>query len=268
MARAKKETAIPGWVWPSLVAGLVLVAIGLFLSQDYGGLIVGLLDAVGLVLVLAGIIGLVLGLFGRRVDLWKVLLGVFVVLVAASMSVMLLSGDGGDEATEASEFGEPRVEGSLPSMPSSSPADATATGLATPTVIGGDFDGADVIIDEDGKAKAILFLAHWSPHCQNEVSRVQAWLNETGGVDGVDMYSVSTSISSARPNYPASEWLASEGWTIPVIRDDNDDTVVRSFGGGGYPYWVFANADGTVAMRTSGELAIVDLETIMRGLQQ
>jgi len=53
-----------------------------------------------------------------------------------------------------------------------------------------------------------------------------------------------------------------------VIRDDKDGTVVISFGGGGYPYWVFTNADGTVALRTSGELATADLEQIMNSLEQ
>ncbi len=166
-----------------------------------------------------------------------------------------------------SEYGEPQVEGLLPPMPATAPADTTATGMAAPTVTGQDFDGDEVVISDDGTAKAVVFLAHWCPHCQNEVPRVQTWLDETGGVEGVELYSVSTSMSSARDNFPASDWLASEGWTIPVVRDDKDDTVVRAFGAGGYPYWVFTNADGTVALRTSGELAIADLEQIMNSLE-
>ena len=30
------------------------------------------------------------------------------------------------------------------------------------------FDGADVAIANDGRAKLILFLAHWCPHCQEQ----------------------------------------------------------------------------------------------------
>lgn len=167
------------------------------------------------------------------------------------------------EEDQDTEYGDPIVNGSLPAMPEAVSADTSSTGLAAPTVIGQDFDGSEVVIASDGTAKAILFVAHWCRHCQAEIPRVQTWLNETGGVQGVDIYSVSTSASSGRSNFPASEWLASEGWTVPVIRDDKDNTVVQTFGGVGYPFWVFVNADGKVALRTSGELSIADLETVL-----
>jgi thiol-disulfide isomerase/thioredoxin len=196
----------------------------------------------------------------RSIPILGIIFGVIVVILIA----VVLFGN----SEPGSEYGDPQVEGLLPPMPGTAPADTTATGMAVPSVVGQDFDGSEVVISDDGTAKAIVFLAHWCPHCQNEVPRVQAWLDETGGVEGVDLYSVSTSMSSARENYPASDWLAREGWTSPVIRDDKDSTVVSSFGGGGYPYWVFTNADGTVALRTSGELAIADLEQIMNSLEK
>ncbi len=167
-----------------------------------------------------------------------------------------------------SEFGDPQIEGAgLPLMPPQSPIDETANGLAIPNVTGQDFDGNTVTIDRgDGRAKAIVLLAHWCSHCQAEVPRVQAYLNETGGVDGVDMYSVATSMNSAQANYPPSEWLEREGWTVPVIRDDKDNSVLAAYGSGGFPYWVFVNSDGTVALRTSGELQTEQLDGILRSL--
>jgi cytochrome c biogenesis protein CcmG/thiol:disulfide interchange protein DsbE len=167
------------------------------------------------------------------------------------------------------EYGEPTVEGaSLPLMPQNTTVDTSATGAAYPKVVGQDFEGDTVTIDSaDGRAKGILFLAHWCSHCQAEVPRVQAWLDETGGVEGVDFYSVSTSMSSGRDNYPPSEWLEREGWSVPVIRDDADNSALLSYGAGGFPYWVFVNADGTVAVRTSGELQIDQLETILASLE-
>jgi thiol-disulfide isomerase/thioredoxin len=168
------------------------------------------------------------------------------------------------------EYGSPEIEGaSLNVMPPQVTVDDTANGKQIPDVQGQNFGGDEVVIDRaDGSAKAIVFLAHWCPHCQAEVPRVQAWLDGGGGVDGVEMYAVATSMNSAQGNYPPSAWLEREGWTAPVIRDDKDNSVLRAYGSGGFPYWVFVNADGTVALRTSGELEIAQLESILNGLEQ
>jgi len=164
------------------------------------------------------------------------------------------------------EWGEPVIEGnSLPAMPNE-PQDLSATGLAYPKVSGENFDGDEVVIENDGRAKAIVFLAHWCPHCQAEVPRVNDWLNEGGGDEDVDFYSVSTSMNSAQPNYPPSEWLAPENWQVPIIRDDQAGSVHSAYGAGGFPFWVFTNSDGTVALRTSGELQIDQLAQIIASL--
>ena len=167
---------------------------------------------------------------------------------------------------DPSEYGEPEIEGELSAMPPEAGLDETATNSSSPTVHGQDFAGNNVAIEDDGRAKAIVFLAHWCPHCQTEVPRVQTWLEETGGVAGVDLYSVSTSMNSGAPNFPASAWLESEGWSVPVIRDDGEDSVHRAFGGGGFPFWVFVNADGTVAARVSGETTVEALEALLMAL--
>jgi thiol-disulfide isomerase/thioredoxin len=151
-------------------------------------------------------------------------------------------------------------------MPSNTPVDGTATGETAPTVVGEDFDGNEARIENDGRAKAIVFLAHWCPHCQNEVPAVQAWLDSGGGVEGVDMYSVATAMNSTKDNYPSSEWLDREGWTVPVIVDDVDDSVYRAHGAGGFPFWIFENSDGTVAVRVAGSTPIAELEQIMQSL--
>lgn len=164
-----------------------------------------------------------------------------------------------------SEYGEPTVEGqALPLMPQNQALDVSATGAEIPSVVGQDFDGSTVTIDpQDGRAKAIVFLAHWCPFCQQEVPSVQAWIDETGGDPDVDIYSVSTSMNSGRDNFPSSDWLEGEGWTPPVIRDDNENSVLLNYGAGGFPYWVFVNSDGTVAARTSGLLENAQLVQIL-----
>jgi len=167
-----------------------------------------------------------------------------------------------------SEYGNPTLSGnSLPPMPGTSQFDTTATGLAYPEVHGADFEGKPVAITNDGRAKAIVFLAHWCPHCQAEVPKVQKWLDDGGNVEGVDLYSVATATNSGRPNYPPSKWLEREGWTVPVIVDDQAASVHTAYGSGGFPFWVFTNSDGTVAVRSAGELPIDQFVKILESLK-
>ena len=199
---------------------------------------------------------------GSKTGLIAGIIGGIVVLALVAVVVF---------ATEevGAEYGDPVITGSaLPQMPQSAPIDVTATGLDAPEVIGQNFSGDEVQIVNDGKAKAIVFLAHWCPHCQVEVPKVQTWIDAGGGVEGVDIYAVATSMDSTRGNFPPSEWLATEGWSAPVVRDDNENSVLVAYGQGGFPFWTFVNADGTVALRASGEMQIDQLQLIMSGLEQ
>lgn len=81
------------------------------------------------------------------------------------------------------------------------------------------------------------------------------------------MYSVATAVEPTRGNYPPSRWLLQEGWTVPVVRDHSDDPILVAFGNGGFPFWVFTNSDGTVAVRVAGEIPIAELEAILMGLE-
>lgn len=164
------------------------------------------------------------------------------------------------------EYGDPQVSGRLSLMPPDTRVDTTATSEVSPTVIGQDFDGNEVRIENDGRAKAIVLLAHWCGFCQNEVPAVQAWLDSGGGVEGVDMYSIATAMDSNRDNFPPSAWFDREGWTVPVIRDDSNNSVHTAYGSGGFPFWVFVNSDGTVAFRLAGATTIDELELIMSEL--
>lgn len=188
--------------------------------------------------------------------------------VVGGIVVLLLVGAvllGTDEV--GSEYGEPTLTGTaLPPMPAEVRKDTSANGLASPLLSGVDYDNNPVAIENDGRAKGIVFLAHWCGNCQQEVPKVQSWLNAGGGVDGVDLYSVTTAVNSGRPNYPPSAWLQREGWTVPVIRDDQAGSAHRAFGGGGFPYWVFTNSDGTVALRVAGQISTDELASILESL--
>ena len=194
----------------------------------------------------------------RNIPVVGIAFGVIAILLVAAVTLGGNSGPGG-------AFGEPTVEGN-PLTQFRATAGDDSIGLQAPVITGEDFNGEAVTIGEPGTPTAVAFLAHWCSHCQAEVPRVQAWLDAGGGVEGVNIASVSTAVNSARGNYPPSEWLEREGWEPPVILDDSDSLAHASYGGGGFPYWVFLNADGTVAARSAGELDIGTLEAFMQSI--
>lgn len=147
-------------------------------------------------------------------------------------------------------------------------ADA-AIGRPMAALRGSTLAGAPLAIPtEDGKAKILIFLAHWCGHCQAEVPRVQAWIDAGSAPSNVDLYAISTSADPQRPNYPPAAWLARERWSVPTIADDGSGTLARAAGLGAFPFFVFVHADGTVARRTAGELSIADLEAILGTLRR
>ena len=85
-----------------------------------------------------------------------------------------------------------------------------AVGMAAPTLGSVDFEGRNVEVGgATGSPYALVFLAHWCPHCQAEVPRLVS-LAQNGQIEGIDVVGVVTGTSEANPNYPPSEWLARE----------------------------------------------------------
>jgi hypothetical protein len=83
---------------------------------------------------------------------------VFVVIAAALVAVVLLGG-GSDDTGEAIAYGPVEVTGSIARLPEGG-ADP-ALGAPMPEAVGADFAGNTVSIDNDGRPKLLLFLAHW-----------------------------------------------------------------------------------------------------------
>jgi cytochrome c biogenesis protein CcmG/thiol:disulfide interchange protein DsbE len=187
--------------------------------------------------------------------------GVALVVVVALGAAILLSRP--DENTNGMPL-DATVTVSGDSLPAfdGDPASDPAIGQAAPGLTGQDFDGNEVAITNDGRPKAILFLAHWCPHCQREVPVIQSYSDQTGFPDSVDIYSVATSYSPTQPNWPPSTWLEREGWTFPTLVDDSTSAAFQAFGQGGFPYYVLIDSNGRVALRMSGEqdpTALADL---------
>jgi hypothetical protein len=192
----------------------------------------------------------------------NVLIGIglaIVAIVIASIVVVAVAGTGGNDSSAANQVapvGAVTVEGA-PLTPFSDTASDPSVGAAVPEItaplLG---NGTEVTWANTGRPRMMVFLAHWCPHCQDDVDNLTDWL-EAGNelpTDRVDVQSVSTLVDEGRGNYPVSDWLEDEGWPYPTVIDDEANTIYTTFGGGGTPFWVFVNPDGTVAGRVGGEL--------------
>lgn len=204
------------------------------------------------------------------------------VIVAAVLAIVLSGGGqpsvGGSSSVPPSTAGgsavppgsggavaAPAIEGTpLPAFPGPGVSDP-AVGQPAPGVTGTDFDGTPVAITADGRPKVVIFLAHWCPHCQEEVPVVQAWVTAGGVPDGVDLIAVATAIDPAAPNHPPDAWLQREGWSSPVIADPTN-SVAQAYGLTAFPFWVYIDPDGAVRARVVGKLSVADLEAAIRGL--
>jgi cytochrome c biogenesis protein CcmG, thiol:disulfide interchange protein DsbE len=193
----------------------------------------------------------------------SVLLGavaVGVVAVAAVLAIVLTGGD--DPIARAPATSPVELTGApLPRL--ESPATDAAVGAPAPTLVGQSPEGQTISVDP-GHPKILLFLAHWCPVCQEEVRTVQRWLDEGRLPADVEFISVATGTDARRPNYPPAPWLAREGWTVPVILDDESSSAAAAFGLPAYPFWVFVDGNGTVVGRHVGALGAAELDQIVK----
>jgi cytochrome c biogenesis protein CcmG/thiol:disulfide interchange protein DsbE len=146
-----------------------------------------------------------------------------------------------------------------PLEPGVSIADDPARGMVAPVLVGENFAGDTVRVDPaaDGPT-LVLFLAHWCPHCNSEVPRVNE-LRDAGSLPAdLDVVAVSTAVDPTRPNFPPADWLDRLDWTFPVIADGVDMQAGRfigtsAYGVTGFPFATLVGSDGEVLARWSGE---------------
>ena len=199
----------------------------------------------------------------RTNPMWLVAGGVALVVVVAAVIALALA----SSQPSVAEPAQAAVVVSGTPLPAyASGQTDQAIGMPLPTLQGTDIDGLPMTIQADGRAKVIVVLAHWCPHCQGELPHLVEWLASDPLPDGVDLIGLSSEIDPARPNYPPSAWLAREGWTQPTMNDDAASTAYGALGHLATPGWVFVSADGTVYGRTTGELATDTLDQIIAQL--
>ena len=110
-----------------------------------------------------------------------------------------------------------------PLDPFDSSLDDLAVGKVAPVVSGESFDGTPIAFGGPTEnATLVVFLAHWCPHCNDEIPELLA-LDAAGELpDGLDVIGVSTAVDSTAPNYPPSDWVVEKGWEWPMMADDEN----------------------------------------------
>jgi thiol-disulfide isomerase/thioredoxin len=193
--------------------------------------------------------------------------GLAVLVVVAVIVALVVSGNGSDAQASQTEQAPVKVTGSpLPSFQGDSSNDP-AIGDTIPTLQGVSvFDGTPVEIKPDGKPQAVVFVAHWCPHCQAEVPRLVT-LAKSGAFKGVEVTAVATGTNSGYPNYPPSAWLKRVNWPFPVMADSKNYAAANAYGLSAYPYFVLVDADGKVAARASGEVSDTDIIANVKALK-
>ena len=144
-----------------------------------------------------------------------------------------------------------------------------AVGVVAPVLEGKDFQGNPVVVDATKTGPVMLvFLAHWCPHCNREVPRLNTWKHSGQVPAELHVIGVTTAVSKTSPNYPPAQWISDKGWEWPVLADQStgDGTAgiaAGAMGASGWPYFVIIGKDGKVKVRVSGEVEVADLQKIV-----
>ena len=137
--------------------------------------------------------------------------------------------------------------------PLEDPNNDASVGSAAPVFTGASFDGTEVSIGgpTDGPTM-LVFLAHWCPHCNDEIPEILTLRDRGDLPDDLNIIGVSTAVYDDRDNFPPSSWVVEKNWAWPMLADTADSEAVQLYGGTGFPFTVMLNADGTVKARKSG----------------
>jgi thiol-disulfide isomerase/thioredoxin len=202
-----------------------------------------------------------------------IIVGVIVAVLGLA-GIAVLAGGGDDSSSGVVDPSETVVESSgdveqnrpievagdnIPTLDNTVSPDP-AIGMALPTIDGQSFDGTPVSIGgaSDGPTM-VVYLAHWCPHCNDEIPELIELNNRDGVPADMRVVGVSTGVDNSAPNYPPSEWLQDKGWPWEAMADDADSMAFVLSGGSGFPYLVILDADGNVLARDSGEKSAEDL---------
>lgn len=200
-----------------------------------------------------------------------------VIAIGAGIGIYAASGD--DEAADSTETtlpgsslpdSQPVTVTGEPLVPLTDGAADAAVGVDAPIISGLNFAGDEIVLDAKatGRPYMVVFLAHWCPHCNAEVPRLNDWKHSGAVPADLDVIGVATAVSKSAANYPPSSWFSNRGWEWPVMVDEADGDAAagkaaQAFGATGWPYFVIVGADGKVKARGSGEKEVSELQEIV-----
>ena len=157
----------------------------------------------------------------------------------------------GETAQGLQQNGPITVEGD-PLAPFGPPEDVSV-GTAAPVVTGESFDGTPITIGGPTENPTlVVFLAHWCPHCNDEIPELIA-LDDAGDLpEGLDVVGVSTAVDPTGDNFPPSEWAVDKDWPWQMMADDEELSAIVAYGGTSFPFAVVLDAEGNVLARRAG----------------
>jgi thiol-disulfide isomerase/thioredoxin len=147
-----------------------------------------------------------------------------------------------------------------------------AVGRPIPTLIGEDYSGGSMSIGPDtGSPMLLVVLAHWCPHCNNEIPELNRIRDADLWPKDLVVVGISSAVSPDRPNFPPERWLEDKDWTYSVLADgiDEDRQVFvagDALGVTGYPFMVVVDGNGIVRGRWSGERGADSLVALVSDL--
>jgi thiol-disulfide isomerase/thioredoxin len=146
-----------------------------------------------------------------------------------------------------------------------------AIGTPAPIMTGADYDGNPVTIDAATNGPTmVIVMAHWCPHCNAEIPKINE-LRDGGRIpDGVEIVAVSSALNPEATNFPPDQWLVDVDWTFPVIADGVNAAGsfigYDAWGVSGVPFAVLIDGDGNVMQRWAGERDIGFIEASLIAL--
>ncbi len=186
-------------------------------------------------------------------------------IIALIVAVLVINP--GSAASADGQFGEITVTGDpLPLYDETAELDL-AIGAAAPLVDGVNFEQQPTTFGgANGEVQVVAYLAHWCPHCQDELPDLVSYLETVGEPEGVSTIIVASGTSELQDNYPPSEWLEREGWTGTTVVDDVQGSAAEAYGLTAYPYWVIIAGDGSVVTRVAGSVPVDGIYEYAAGL--
>jgi thiol-disulfide isomerase/thioredoxin len=195
-----------------------------------------------------------------RVNNSKKAFAVLAVCVAAAAAIAIGMSSGssapapsdGQATIITGQFQDVTVTGAL--LPELTSGDDPAVGTPAPGLSGFDFRGNTVNVNTpESRANTLMvFLAHWCPHCNDEIPKLIEWREQGLVPADLRVVGVTTGSRDDAPNWPPSDWISEMKWPFEVLADSEEQTAALAYGLSAYPFMAIVDAEGNLRARFSG----------------